>query len=91
MMGALGHFLMNWAHAYTKLVLTSLLTLASPVVSVAAAAVLLGEPVLAAQIVGMTVVLCSLGMVLWGTSREAAAVSRLPFVPTVPPPERSEH
>src|SRR3712207_7842981 len=32
-LGASGHFLMNWAHAYTPIVLTSLLTLATPIVS----------------------------------------------------------
>jgi drug/metabolite transporter (DMT)-like permease len=64
LLGASGHFLMNWAHAYTKLMLTSLLTLASPVISVAAAAVFLGEPVLAAQVLGMAVVLASLGIVV---------------------------
>jgi drug/metabolite transporter (DMT)-like permease len=63
-LGAGGHFLMNWAHAYTPLMLTSLLTLASPVISVAAAAAFLGEPVLTAQVIGMAIVLSSLGIVL---------------------------
>jgi O-acetylserine/cysteine efflux transporter len=63
-LGAGGHFLMNWAHAYTPLMLTSLLTLASPVISVAAAAVFLGEPVLSAQVIGIAIVLGSLGIVL---------------------------
>src|SRR5437763_11081548 len=48
--GGAGHLLMNWAHAYTPLMLTSLLTLASPVVSVVAAASFLAQPVLAAQV-----------------------------------------
>lgn len=78
LMGASGHFLMNWAHGHTPLLLTSLLTLASPVVSVAAAAALLGEPVLAAQVVGIGVVLVSLGVVVVRTTtasrREARGV-----------------
>ena len=69
-LGAGGHFLMNWAHAFTPLMLTSLLTLASPVISVAAAAAFLGEPVLMAQVIGMAIVLSSLGTVL---ARTAAA------------------
>lgn len=80
LLGASGHFLMNWAHAYTPLMLTSLLTLASPVVSVAAAAVFLGEPVLAAQVVGMAIVLSALGLVVARTTR---ADRRLPVVDEV--------
>jgi drug/metabolite transporter (DMT)-like permease len=66
--GASGHFLMNWAHAYAPLVLTSLLTLTSPVISVLAAAAFLGEPVLVAQVVGMVVVLAALGIVMARTT-----------------------
>jgi drug/metabolite transporter (DMT)-like permease len=83
-MGTCGHFLMNWAHAYTRLVTSSLLTLASPGVSVVAAALLLHEPILAVQVIGMAVVLGALGMVLWRTSREASSLARLPLA-TVPP------
>jgi drug/metabolite transporter (DMT)-like permease len=67
-LGGSGHFLMNWAHAYSPLILTSLLTLASPVISVAAAAAFLGEPVLAAQVIGMAIVLGSLGIVVARTT-----------------------
>ena len=79
-MGASGHFLMNWAHGHTPLLLTSLLTLASPVVSVAAAAVILGEPVLAAQVVGIAVVVVSLAAVLartTATNRRDRAIEAL--------------
>jgi drug/metabolite transporter (DMT)-like permease len=68
LMGTAGHFLMNWAHASTPLTLTSLLTLLSPGVSVAAAALLLGEPVLAAQVLGIIVVVVSLGIVVAHTT-----------------------
>ena len=73
-LGGSGHFLMNWAHAYTPIMLTSLLTLGSPVISVAAAAVFLGEPVLAAQVIGMAIVLGSLGTVV---ARSTASSRRL--------------
>jgi drug/metabolite transporter (DMT)-like permease len=61
--GALGHFLMNWAHAHVPLVVTSLLTLAVPVVAAAMAAVVLHEPLVALQVVGMAVVVGALGVV----------------------------
>ena len=71
-LGGAGHFLMNWAHAYTPIMLTSLLTLASPPVSVAAAAVVVDEPVLPAHVVGMAIVLVSLGFVLYRTTGHVA-------------------
>ena len=58
--GALGHVLMNWAHAHVPLVVTSLLTLAVPVFATAAAAMFLDEGVTGVQLVGMAVVLISL-------------------------------
>ena len=63
-LGGAGHLMMNWAHAYTPLMLTSLLTLAGPVISVAAAAAFLGEPIFGAQVAGIAVVLGSLGFVV---------------------------
>lgn len=70
--GAAGHFLMNWAHAYTPIVLTSLLTLASPPVAVVAAAIVVHEPILAGHVVGMIVVSASLGVVMWRTTQTAS-------------------
>jgi len=56
-----GHLLMNWAHARVALGLVSQLTLISPVVSVALAALVLeGETVNAWQMLGMVVVLAAL-------------------------------
>ena len=84
-LGAAGHFIMNWAHGYTPLMLTSLLTLASPVVSVAAAAVILDERVVAGHVLGMAVVIGSLGIVVAHTTaatrRDVAAAE----VPTAAP------
>jgi drug/metabolite transporter (DMT)-like permease len=61
--GALGHFLMNWSHAHIPLVAMSLLTLGIPVISAAAAAVFIHEPLVAIQVVGMAVVVAALGIV----------------------------
>jgi drug/metabolite transporter (DMT)-like permease len=59
-----GHLLMNWAHNHTTITMTSLLTLAVPVVSAVAAAIWLDEPVAAVQVAGIVVVLASLGAVV---------------------------
>jgi O-acetylserine/cysteine efflux transporter len=56
-----GHLLINWAHAKVPLGLVSQLTLVSPVVSVALAAVVLeGETVNLVQVAGMLLVLGAL-------------------------------
>ncbi len=70
--GALGHFLMNWSHQHVPLVGISLLTLGIPVVSAAMAAVVLDEPLVALQVLGMAVVLAALGVV------SVAGARRLP-------------
>jgi len=61
--GALGHFLMNWAHAHVPLVAVSVLTLAIPVVAAGTAAVLIDEPLVALQVLGMAVVVAALTVV----------------------------
>lgn len=73
--GALGHFLMNWAHGHVPIVATSLMTLAIPVVATAAAAVFIDEPVTAAQVAGMVVVIASLSIVVLRTSRTTPEVA----------------
>lgn len=60
-----GHLLINWAHARVPITMVSLLTLFSPVVAVAVAALLLdGESVNVVQIAGMAVVLIALAMLV---------------------------
>ncbi len=59
-----GHILMNWAHAHTTLVLTSLITLAMPVISALSAAVFLGQSVSAIQVLGIALVLLALAFVI---------------------------
>jgi drug/metabolite transporter (DMT)-like permease len=72
--GALGHFLMNWAHAHVPIVVVSLLTLAIPVFAAGAAAVFIDEPVTLGQIGGMALVIASLSIVVVRTSRAVPEV-----------------
>ncbi|MHB8464991.1 MAG: DMT family transporter [Acidimicrobiales bacterium] len=59
-----GHLLMNWAHNYAPITLTSMLTLGIPVVATIGALVALGEPVTAAQAAGIAVVIVAIAAVL---------------------------
>lgn len=65
-----GHIVINWAHAHTTLMLTSLATLAMPVISTVAAMVFLDQDVTAVQVVGIVVVLAALAVVVMGDSTE---------------------
>lgn len=67
-----GHIFMNWAHAHTTLMLTSLATLTMPVVSTLGAWAFLDQTVTALQLVGIAVVLAVLAYVVVGDSREMA-------------------
>jgi drug/metabolite transporter (DMT)-like permease len=65
-----GHIVMNWAHAHVTLVLASLITLAMPVISTAAAALFLDQTVSTVQVVGIAVVLVALAVVIIGDARQ---------------------
>lgn len=67
--GLLGHFLMSWAHGHVTLLGLSLLTLGIPVVSAATAWMWIDEPLVAAQVLGMGVVIASLGLVSVSAAR----------------------
>jgi drug/metabolite transporter (DMT)-like permease len=67
-----GHLLMNWAHAYVPLTVTSLLTLTTPVIAAVGAAVFLGEPLLLIQALGIAIVIGGLAVVV----RRRAVASR---------------
>ena len=86
--GALGHFLMNWSHEHVPLVAVSLLTLGIPVVSAAAAAAFIDEPLELLQIGGMAVVLGALAVVAVHTARRAphASVAEVDATARVPEP-----
>ncbi len=55
-----GHFLMNWAHSRVKLSVTSMLTLAIPVLSTIGAAIFLDEPLAGWQLPGIVIVVAAL-------------------------------
>ena len=67
-----GHILMNWAHGHTTLVLTSLITLAMPVLSTVSAAIFLDQPVALGQGIGIAIVLVALAVVILGDARTVA-------------------
>jgi len=69
--GLLGHFLMAKAHGHVTLLTISLLTLAIPVFSAAAAAVVIDEPLTALQVGGIVIVLAALAMVTVATARRS--------------------
>ena len=73
--GALGHFLMNWAHAHVPIVVTSLMTLGIPVFATATAAIFIDEPVTLLQVAGMAVVISALAVVVLHTSRTVPEVA----------------
>jgi len=59
-----GHLLMNWSHQHVRLVITSMLTLAGPVLSTAGAFFVLDQSVTSSQVVGIVVVLVALTLVV---------------------------
>jgi drug/metabolite transporter (DMT)-like permease len=69
--GLLGHFLMTWAHGHVSLLTLSLLTLAIPVGSAAAAALWIDEPLAWLQVGGMAVVLAALALVSVSAARRS--------------------
>ena len=62
--GMVGHGLMTWAHHYVDVTVTSMMTLANPVVSIVGAWILYDQDLDATQIAGGVVVLVALGAVL---------------------------
>jgi drug/metabolite transporter (DMT)-like permease len=62
--GMVGHGLMTWAHHYLDVTITSMMTLANPVVSIIGAWIIYSQSLVALQIAGAVVVLASLGAIL---------------------------
>jgi drug/metabolite transporter (DMT)-like permease len=62
--GMVGHGLMTWAHHYVDVTITSMMTLANPVVSIIGAWFLFDEHLTAVQLLGGVVVLVALGAIL---------------------------
>ena len=81
--GTAGHFLMTWAQRYLDTTVSSLITLAGPVVSTALAFVFLDQSVALAQVLGGAIVLLGLGGVILSTT--AARTTKSDTVGTVDP------
>lgn len=73
-----GHILINWAHAHTTLVMTSLITLAMPVIATASAAVFLDQSVSGTQVIGILAVLVALAAVIIWDATTTAGVNEPP-------------
>jgi len=66
--GTTGHFLMTWAQRYLDTTVSSLITLAGPVLSTLLALVFLDQGIALAQVLGGVVVLLGLGGVILSTT-----------------------
>jgi drug/metabolite transporter (DMT)-like permease len=62
--GMVGHGLMTWAHHYVDVTITSMMTLANPVISIIGAWLLFEEQLTAIQVIGGVAVLVALGCIL---------------------------
>jgi drug/metabolite transporter (DMT)-like permease len=62
--GMVGHGLMTWAHHYVDVTVTSMMTLANPVVSIIGAWILYDQDLTGPQLAGGAVVLAALGAIL---------------------------
>jgi drug/metabolite transporter (DMT)-like permease len=62
--GMVGHGLMTWAHHYVDVTVTSMMTLANPVVSIVGAWIIYEQDLTPAQLAGGVVVLVALGAIL---------------------------
>jgi drug/metabolite transporter (DMT)-like permease len=62
--GMVGHGLMTWAHHYVDVTVTSMMTLANPVVSIVGAWIIYDQDLTAEQLAGGAVVLVALGALL---------------------------
>jgi drug/metabolite transporter (DMT)-like permease len=62
--GMLGHGLVMWAHRYVDISVTSMLTLANPVISIAGAWIVFSESMRPVQIAGAAVVLMALAVIV---------------------------
>jgi drug/metabolite transporter (DMT)-like permease len=77
-----GHILLAWAHAHVDVSVSSLLILAEPPISAAAALVFLGEPITALAIAGGGVVLASVAAIVRRATRAGEEVT----LPEASPP-----
>lgn len=71
-----GHLIMNWAHAFVPVTLSSTLTLAIPVLSTVGAAVFLDQDLTMLQGAGMAIVLASLATFIYRRSSRRSGERR---------------
>jgi hypothetical protein len=60
----IGHGFMTWAHHYVDVGVTSMLTLANPVVSIVGAWLIFSQSLAVVQVLGTVTVLVALGMIV---------------------------
>jgi len=73
--GMIGHGFMTWAHHYVDVTVTSLLTLANPVVSIVGAWLLFSQALTAGQVAGVVVVLVATAAIVVHQRGARAAAS----------------
>jgi drug/metabolite transporter (DMT)-like permease len=73
-----GHVLLNWAHRFVDVSLSSVIVASNPIVAVIGAVALLHQHVGATQVVGGAVALAAIALVVWRTQQPASS----PLEPT---------
>jgi drug/metabolite transporter (DMT)-like permease len=73
--GMVGHGLMTWSHHYVDVTVTSMMTLANPVVSIVGAWIIFNQDLTPEQIAGGIVVLAALGVILRRQQRTERALA----------------
>ena len=73
-----GHVLLNWAHRFVDVSLSSVIVAANPIVAVIGAVALLHQHVRATQVAGGAVALAAIGLIVWRSRLPASS----PLEPT---------
>jgi drug/metabolite transporter (DMT)-like permease len=72
--GTLGHMLTNWAHAYVPAFVSSMILLASPIISTAGALIFVCEPISPMQVACGFVFLVAVGVIIRSTRQKETEV-----------------
>jgi drug/metabolite transporter (DMT)-like permease len=81
--GAIGHLLINWAHATVDVHVSTLIMMGVPVVATLTAVFALGESLNAVQVLGGVIVIGAIAAVLRGSG---SGVAPMPAADVIPPP-----
>jgi len=68
-----GHVLLNWAHRFVDVSLSSVIVAANPIVAVIGAVALLNQHVRATQVIGGAVALGAIGLIVWHSRLPASS------------------